>query len=207
MAGPAGLNMSQIEPVSKTKDTSSSLESTRELLNRAREGDQSSLNRLLARYLPRFRRWASGRLPKAARDLVDTEDLVQETLLQTVRRLDHFENRDQGAFQAYVRAALQNRIRDQVRRTERRGVAASLPEELLAEEPTPIETVVGKETLARYEAALESLSPIEKEAVIGRIELGLSYRELAEALDKPTADAARMTVSRALVRLAEEMQK
>jgi RNA polymerase sigma-70 factor (ECF subfamily) len=66
---------------------------------------------------------------------------------------------------------------------------------------------VGKEAVARYEAALESLSPVEKEAVIGRIELGLSYRELAEALDKPTADAARMTVSRALVRLAGEMQE
>ena len=38
------------------------------------------------------------------------------------------------------------------------------------------------------------------------MELGCSYAELARALGKPSADAARMSVSRAVVRLAAEMK-
>ena len=45
----------------------------------------------------------------------------------------------------------------------------------------------------------------DREAIIARVELGLSYEEMAEALNKPTPDAARKAAQRALVRLAEEM--
>ena len=64
---------------------------------------------------------------------------------------------------------------------------------------------MGSEVFARYEAAMERLRPEEREAVIARVELGLSHAEVAEALGKPSAAAAHMAVSRALVRLAEEM--
>jgi DNA-directed RNA polymerase specialized sigma24 family protein len=37
--------------------------------------------------------------------------------------------------------------------------------------------------------------------------MGYSFEELAEALGKPTPDAARKTAHRALVRLAEEMKR
>ena len=52
------------------------------LLQQAQAGDQDALNRLVARYLPRLKRWAAGRLPVWARDLSDTQDLVQETLVR-----------------------------------------------------------------------------------------------------------------------------
>jgi DNA-directed RNA polymerase specialized sigma24 family protein len=51
------------------------------------------------------------------------------------------------------------------------------------------------------------LKPEEREAIVGRVELGYSYEELAVTLDKPTADAARKTAQRALVRLAGEMKR
>lgn len=47
-------------------------ESTLSLLERARAGDDNALNDLFARYAPPLRRWASGRLPRWARDLSDT---------------------------------------------------------------------------------------------------------------------------------------
>ena len=49
------------------------------------------------RYLPRLSRWASGRLPRWARDLSDTDDLVQDTLIRSVANLGHFEARGEGA--------------------------------------------------------------------------------------------------------------
>ena len=64
---------------------------------------------------------------------------------------------------------------------------------------------MGSEVFDRYEAAMERLRPEEREAIIARIEMGLSHAEVAEALGKPTVAAAHMAVSRALVRLAEEM--
>ena len=93
-------------------------ESTLSLLERGRAGDQRALDELFARYAPPLRRWASGRLPRWARDLADTPDLVQETLLQTFRNIDGFEHRGEGAFQAYLRQAVMNRIRDELRRTQ-----------------------------------------------------------------------------------------
>ena len=49
--------------------------------------------------------------------------------------------------------------------------------------------------------------PEEREAIVSRVEFDLSYAELADVLGKPSPDAARMTVVRALVRLAQEMNR
>jgi DNA-directed RNA polymerase specialized sigma24 family protein len=61
------------------------------------------------------------------------------------------------------------------------------------------------ETFARYEAALDQLSEPEREAVIARLELGCSYQEVAQLLGKPSEDAARMTVTRAVDKVATLM--
>lgn len=183
-------------------------ESTFELLERARAGDDRALERLCARYLPRLRTWASGRLPRGARDLVDTEDLAQETLVRAVHRFGSFEHRREGALQAYMRQALANRIRDEARRVGRRPAAVDAGElEWPDLGPSPLEETIGRETLVLYEAALARLRDEDREAIVARVELDGTYEELAEVLGKPSADAARMTVSRALVRLAEEMRR
>ena len=182
-------------------------ESTFELIERARKGDQAALDRLFARHLRPLQRWASGRLPKWARDLSDTDDLVQDTLLQTFKRIEEFEPRRVGALQAYLRQAVVNRLRDELRRKGRRPESAELEETELATGHTPLEEAIGREAVEQYEQALRQLKPEEREAIIGRIEMGYSYDELAEVLGKPTSDAARKAAQRALVRLAEEMKR
>lgn len=176
------------------------------LLARVRTGDTVALNQLLQRYLPRLARWASGRLPHWARDLSDTDDLVQDTLVRTVANLDHFEARGEGALQAYLRSAVMNRIRDEIRR-KRPLPAGSLDSTLTAGGQSPLEAAIGGELLDKYDRALDRLDSEAREAVIARIEMGCSYAEIAESLGKTSPDAARMTVSRALVRLAEEMRR
>jgi RNA polymerase sigma-70 factor, ECF subfamily len=181
------------------------LESTFDLVERAKSGDGDALNQLFARYLPSLRRWASGRLPRWSRDLMDTDDLVQETVVRAVKRLDRFESRHEGALQAYLRQAVVNRIRDEIRRTKRSPGVAELDENASAHDASPLEEVIGVEALERYEAALARLRPEEREAIVARVELDGSYQQVAEALGKSSPDAARMAVSRALLRLAEEM--
>ena len=181
------------------------VESSFALVLRARDGDDEALGRLCARYLPRLQRWAHGRLPPWARGVLDTQDLAQETLVQAVRHITTFQPRHEGAFQAYVRQTLMNRIRDEIRRGKRRGPTDTLDTAEPARSPSPLEEAIGQETLERYEAALARLKPEDREAIIARIELGLDYAEIVEALGKPSIGAAHMAVSRALVRLAKEM--
>jgi RNA polymerase sigma factor (sigma-70 family) len=182
-------------------------DSSFELLRRSRSGDVEALNRLLARYLPALRRWAHGRLPMWSRDLSDTQDLVQDTLIQAVKHLGTFQPQHEGALQAYLRMALMNRIRDELRRSHRRPSRTELPEAMAAKSASPLEEAIGYEALEAYETALSELRETDREAIIARVELGQSYEEVAAILGKPSADAARVAVHRAMLRLAEKMNR
>lgn len=182
-------------------------ESTFHLIERARAGDQAAVERLFARHLKPLQRWARGRLPQWARDLAQTDDLVQDTLLQTFRRIGDFEPRRVGALQAYLRQAVLNRIRNELRRRGRRPDATGLDDVELDDADSPLARAIGREAVERYERALERLKPEEREAIIAKVEMGYTNEELAEVLGKPTSEAARKTAHRALLRLAEEMER
>jgi DNA-directed RNA polymerase specialized sigma24 family protein len=109
---------SRTRPGASASAASTDGESTSSLIERARAGDAEALERVFARQRQPLQRWASGRLPKWARDISDTEDLVQETLLQTFKRIGDFEPRRVGALQAYLRQAVLNRIRRWNRRVQ-----------------------------------------------------------------------------------------
>ena len=188
-------------------DESPPLSSTLDLLERARQGDQDALNELFRRNHGPLRRWARGRLPRWTRDLRDTEDLVQETLAQTLKHIDSFEHRHEGALQSYMRQALINRVRDEVRRVNRYPAVArsTTPISRRCRRRRHWRKPSAREALQRYEAALARLRPEERQLIQARVEMQQSYQQIATAHGKSTADAARMAVSRALVRLAEEM--
>src|SRR5262245_17332675 len=112
------------------------LESSVELLKLARAGDRIALQRLYDRYLPRLQRWAHGRLPGAARSLLETNDIVQEVLARCVQRLHSVKD---GAFHSYLRVALNNRLCDEARRARNAPDFAEMPDDLRAAGPTPIE--------------------------------------------------------------------
>jgi RNA polymerase sigma-70 factor (ECF subfamily) len=176
------------------------------LLARIRAGDQGALDDLCARYRPRLYRWATGRVPRGARGAIDTEDIVQDTLIKALRRLHDFEVRHEGALQAYLRQAILNRIRDEARRVAARSDPSTIDSQIAGADPSPIDEAVGRDYAERYEAALQRLRQDEREAIVLRVEFNYSYQEVAEAMNKPSADAARMAISRALLRLSAEMR-
>jgi RNA polymerase sigma-70 factor (ECF subfamily) len=178
------------------------------LLARARSGDTFARETLFGRFLPIVRRWARYRLPQSARGLADTDDLVQVTLMRALNRLEHFEHRREGAFLAYLRTILLNVVREEIRRARPdrhrlpfEGVAGAVASPARSE----LEQLIGREILERYERGLEALDETQREAVLLRLEFGYSHAEIAEALGKPSADAARMTVARALAALGEHL--
>lgn len=183
------------------------LDSTALLIERARGGDDAAREVLFARFLPVLRAWGHRRLPSRARDLADTEDLVQVTLLRALRRLGEFRPEREGAFLAYLRTILLNAVREEIRRSSRRGTRADVSEELPDAQRPVVEQVAGRQALALYERALATLPEHAQHAVLLRIEFGYSYEQVAEATGARSPDAARMTVVRALGALAEALDE
>jgi RNA polymerase sigma factor (sigma-70 family) len=183
------------------------VESSWRLLERARKGDRDALEGLCGRYVPRLRRWARGRLPGPARDLLDTDDLVQEAVVNTIRHLGTFDPEHPSSFQAYLRRAIINKIRNEIRRTARRPAVAPMTGEELGTDPSPLDIAAGQETTARYRAALARLTEDDQEAIVARLEMGCTYAEVADLVGKSSEDSARMALARALVRLAKEMKR
>jgi RNA polymerase sigma-70 factor (ECF subfamily) len=182
-------------------------DSSVDLLVKAQSGDGEALNDLLTRYLPRLKRWASGRLPANMRTMLDTADLVQDAVINALRNLNTLEIRSEGTLQAYLRRAVINRIIDLYRRAGRRPIRGEMPEDAASAATSPLEAAIGAEAVESYERALARLTDDEREAIVLRVELGFNYQEIAEQLGKPSADAARMAVGRAIARLADEMRR
>jgi RNA polymerase sigma factor (sigma-70 family) len=180
-------------------------ESTFQLVLRAQAGDDAAREALFTRYHVRLQRWARGRLPVWARGASDTQDLVQDTMLQVFRKLDGFTPVHAGGFLGYVRRTLKNTIVDRVRRAQRRGVSQPLDSSQLSEEPSQHEELAASQLYERYEAAMERLQASDREAIIARVELRLPWTEVTATLQKPSVGAAHMAVRRALIRLAREM--
>lgn len=180
-------------------------EPTIELVVRARGGDRAALEALLERCLPPLKRWAHGRLPAAARGNLDTGDLVQETALHVLRRLEKFEPRHVGAMQAYLRQSVINRIRDEARRVGRQPPAQQLQDDQASDLTSPLEAVIKAEAYERYRDALGQLDARDREMIVARVEVQWSLSDIAERFGMRTVDAARMAVTRALHRLTARM--
>ena len=186
----------------------SSLESTASLLLKVRNGNEPARERLAGRYLEMLGAWAHGRLPSAARGLVDTDDLVQTAIVRALNNVATFQPRGEGAFLGYLRQIVLNKVKDEIRRVQRRPAQVELDEELAARElRSPLEEAIGSQQLARYEASLATLKEPQREAVVLRLEMGMRYRDIAEATGMPSAEAARALVGRGMVNLARLMRE
>ena len=187
-------------------DTLSQLDS-QELLVRLQGGDERAGSRLFARYLPLLQRLGHRRLPRWTRGAIDTADVVQDAVLYTFRRLPSFTPQRDGALLGYLRRTLINRIRDQFRLAARRPASVPIDGNHPGDAASPLDQTIDRETRERYRRALTRLRPYDRDAILARLEHGYSYEQLALILNRPTAEAARLAVRRALVRLAREMQR
>ncbi|MBK5255883.1 MAG: sigma-70 family RNA polymerase sigma factor [Vicinamibacteria bacterium] len=176
------------------------------LLLRAKNGDREALDRLFSDVLPSLRRWAHGRFPRWARDGMGTTDVVQDAAINVLRRLGTFEPRRRGGLRAYLRQAVQNRIRDLIRQRSRRGGAPEDIDDLqVSGSDSPWQDLVNRDETERYLKGLSRLPPEDQLLIVGRIDMGYDYDQLALVSGRSGPDAARMAVRRSIERLAREM--
>ena len=183
-------------------------DSEQRLVDRVRRGSESALGALFTRYASWLRRWAQGRLPVWARDGLDTSDLVQDALHGTLARVSTLRSAHAAALRSYLRRAVENRIGDYQRRAlfrrNQRGPSSEPPR--LSDEAAPqLQQLLDKQTWKRYRAGLDRLTPRHRRMVVGRVECGYSFRQLALIERLSTPDAARMAFRRALKRLSVVM--
>lgn len=138
---------------------------------------------------------------------MDTSDLVQEALQHTLARLSNLRLAHVGALRIYLRRCVQNRIADHLRRAKFRQNVVPPGESLrLSDEAAPqIQQLIDDEFWQRYLEGLKRLTPRHRRLVVGRLEFGYSYQQLALLERASTPDAARMAFKRALVRLSAVM--
>ena len=177
------------------------------LLERVRQGSHRAAEVLFERYGSWLRRWMRGRLPRRVRGSVDTSDIVQQALGYTFTRLDWFESKRGSAMRAYLRRVAENRIRDELRRATRRRDAIAPDQAVRASEDgaPQLRQLVEGDAWRRYLDGLRRMRPRDRRLVVGRVELGYNYRQLALLERLPSPDAARMALRRALVQLGALM--
>lgn len=183
-------------------------ESSFDLVMRAKAGDDHAVDRLLRRYFPRLRRWVRADLPAWAREINDTEDLVQETLVNAFRHLPTLRMHSRFSFRSYMRRAAHNRVQDELKRAVRRPRVEELGEWACSDEPSTLAKCISKQDLWRCRAAFARLGPDDRKMIVLRLsDPDASFRTLASRAGKPSEDAARIALGRALTRLAREMHR
>ena len=141
------------------------------------------------------------------RDADEAADVVEDTLLRVRDAAPGF--RGERGLTTWVMRIVANRCRDLLRR---RKFSAGRPEDIdpLAESGLRAEPIEGwdlaidqERMLAMLERAIDALPPDQREAVVLRDRLGLSYDEVAETLGvKVVAVKSRLFRARAALRAA-----
>jgi RNA polymerase sigma factor (sigma-70 family) len=172
--------------------------STRALIQRGRAGDRSAWDRVFGRVVKRLRVWAHGRVPVTSLGAAETHDVVQDAALRVWNRIDQLDFRKPGDLEAYARQAVINRLRDQARRGLARPLVVPIDAGVIDDVPSALDRVLDAEAMARYQAAFAALDIKDREALIARSEMGYSFEQIAQLIGKPSANAARMAVTRAI---------
>ncbi len=188
-----------------------SLLATGDLVGRAQAGEAGARDLLFERYRSRLEAFLRARLPAGQRGMLETQDLVQEVSLEAFRGLGRFEYRGIGSFWAYLRSIALHNVFDARRTDRRRPAPQPLSDESrfapALDQTSPLARIMRSEKLEAYERALATLRPDYRAALLLRLELGLGYDVIASECRFSTLAVARMTVSRALKQVCQEMAR
>jgi RNA polymerase sigma-70 factor (ECF subfamily) len=166
-----------------------------ETITRAIDGDETA-----RRALYETHHAASFRLAYVLlQDACDAEEVVQDAFVYLFRHLHHYDPR-RGSFWTWLRVILVSRCRNKRRRRRLPRVSLDVLEATgqAPADPTPARDPAGvlemQGTRRAVWEALQQVSPGARDALVLRYYEGLSYAEIAQALDC-SADAARARVA------------
>jgi RNA polymerase sigma-70 factor, ECF subfamily len=187
------------------------------LLGRARGGDDSARQQLLARHRERLRRMVAVRMDRRLAPRMDPSDIVQDVLADADRELSDFLRRRPVPFYPWLRQLAWDRLIDVHRRHVRAGKRSvkreemgvrDLPDEsallladrLLDRSHSPSQRALREESRRRVRAAIAQLPDRDREVLVLRHLEQLSTAQTAAVLGV-TESAIKTRHVRALDRL------
>ena len=169
-------------------------------LKAARRGSPEALGNLLEAMRPHLLRQLRASFPQSIRSKVGASDLVQETFLEGHRRFDTFVGRSAAEFQGWIRAILEHKVIDSVRRFDTTQAGKVRRERMLTDswadlvvmpDGDPQHALLANEaarilaeTLAR---AIARLTPLQQDVFRRRFHENQSFDQIAAALDRSEA--------------------
>jgi RNA polymerase sigma-70 factor (ECF subfamily) len=193
-------------------------DSTRELLMAWHQGDQTAFAALVREHGPWIEQLVHRRLGAQLRQRVDTQDIVQSTLIEVLRDGPRFVVASREHLRGLLARMVENALRVHAdhaqaeKRDVRREVKPPPGESVLFLDArpgggaTPSQAAAAAEERAWVRLAIEMLDPDDRAVVLWREYQGLSFAEIAARLDL-AEDAARMRFHRALPRLARKLEQ
>lgn len=132
------------------------------------------------------------------------EDIAQGALLKAWARRESFDGRSEA--RTWIFAIARNHWLDMLRR-HRVAKEEAMPEHLTPVDPapSPAAQVAAKEAAVLVRAALGKLPPEQREVLALRESQGLTFVQIAQTLNIPTA-TAKSRARYALLRLAQELE-
>jgi RNA polymerase sigma-70 factor (ECF subfamily) len=196
---------------------------TAALLESASQGDDIAVDVLLERFLPGLEAFIRLRQGKLLRAKESAADLVQSVCREILQHMDRYQYRGEAQFRHWLYSTAMRKISNKYEyyRAERRdaareisppamGANSSTAEPILLQQYasvcTPSRLAVAHEEMARIEAAFERLPEDQREIILMSRMIGLSHKEIAEALGT-TDGNVRVRLSRALAKLAGLLEK
>jgi RNA polymerase sigma-70 factor (ECF subfamily) len=190
------------------------------ILRDAAHGDQAALRSLLERHRERLRRMVALRLDSRVAVRVDASDVVQEALIDAARKLADFERDRPLPFYPWLHRLAAERL-EAVHRKHGCGArsvgreqhALAWPDDsarllvdcLVASDTTPGHFLVREERRQQVHAALERLTPPDREILAMRYLEDLAFTEIAAILGIGES-AAKMRHLRAIERIRSVMK-
>lgn len=181
------------------------------LLGRVTGGDRAALEEVCKRYGPRVYGIVRRRLGRRLRARVETADVAQDAMAEIVEHAGQRHFRSEGEFLSWVRSLIEHRIvaiarywKASRRRRSREVRLATGDGQIDARGETPSEVLDRGERLERLCLAASQLAAEDREIIVSRLFLDLSWRDVASSLGT-TEEAAQMRFVRARRRLAREL--
>jgi RNA polymerase sigma-70 factor (ECF subfamily) len=181
---------------------------TTRLFDEARGGTPEALDALYTRAAAKLLPLIRLRMGRALRAEIESRDILQAVMLKSFQKLPDLE--DGRALMAWLSRIAENEIRDRVdhMHRQRRDVARREPLDEAADVPAPIRRALTQAILTqqseRLEAALEMLSPEQRELIVLRAFEELTFPEIATRVGK-SDDACRMAFARAMAALTMQL--
>jgi RNA polymerase sigma-70 factor (ECF subfamily) len=192
-------------------------EPTQILVEKARGGDRQALDEIASRYAKRLEPWIDRKLGAKLRKNVTAEDLVQETYLRATRCFHEFRWEGEASLWRWLLTIARHAIQDAGRSLEAQKRAPEREIPLAAKatrsegaptdprEPPDTGTSASKgptrhERLQRFQRALESLRPEDREVIILVSVKGIPMKDAAKKIGR-SPEATSMLLLRAMRKL------